>query len=121
MKIDSEESYIDTPISVTFEFQENWKTIEDGPTGRQRFCFDWKENAGLHDYIRASIDISDPSAARYVSMSMNVQDAHDNIYVNTSLDLMDASSDDNYIRTSVDINEPTTAFEYVRTSMRIAT
>lgn len=119
IKSDSDETYVDTPVQATFEYQQNWRTIEDGPGDVRRFCLVLAPDTQV-DYVRTQIDISDPYVARYVAMSMNLQDPNANIYVNLSVDLIDPSRSEDYVLTSTDVVDPLTDTGYVRSSMRVA-
>ena len=119
IKSDSDVTYVDTPVQITFEYQQTWKTVEDGPSDVKRYCLRVSDDERVR-YVRALIDISDPEVSRYVSMAMNLQDPNANIYVNTALDLIDPSVVEAYVLASQDFVDPEAGNEYVRTSMRIA-
>lgn len=119
IKSDSDEVYVTTPVQATFEYQQNWRTIETGPGDFRRFCLVMAPDKQV-GYVRTQIDISDPYLARYVAMSMNLQDPNANIYVNMDLDLIDASGSEDYVLTSLDVVDPLMGTGYVRSSMRVA-
>lgn len=119
IKSDSAETYVDTPVTAVFEYQQTWSTIEDGVTGVTRFCLNIRRDE-VNRYVRISMNISDPVGIAYVRTSMNLQDPNDNIYVNMSADITEALSTEKYVLASVDVVNPESAVEFVRTSMRVA-
>lgn len=119
IKSDSDVTYVDTPVQITFEYQQTWKTIEDGPTDIRRYCLKVRDDEIVR-YVRALIDISDPEISRYVSMAMNLQDPNANIYINTALDLIDPLVVERYVLANQEFVDPQAENGYVRTSMRIA-
>lgn len=119
IKADADEIYLATPVQVTFEFEQTWKTIEDGPTVIRSLDLAIRPDELLR-YVRTVMDIVEPSASRFVAMSMNLQDPNAKIYVNTSVNLVDPLHEERYIHTSVDTIAPSATTPFVRTSMRVA-
>lgn len=119
LKLDSDEVYVDTPVQVTFEFQQTWKTVEGGSGEFRRYCFLLAPET-LVTYVRTSLEITDPSQASYVLTSMDVDDQNVTSYVNTSLDAQDPLDTQNYILSSMNVQDQPTAENYVRTSMRVS-
>lgn len=119
IKSDSDEVYVDTPVNVTFEFQQTWRTVEDGETGVRRFCMTVRADE-LQRYVRASMNISDAAILRYVAMSMNLHDPNATIYVNMTGEITDPLRTENYVLASMDVINPESEDRYVRASMRVA-
>jgi hypothetical protein len=119
IKSDSNETYVDTPVTATFEYQQTWRTIEDGSTGVKRFCLNVVREV-VQRYVRVSMNISDPAGIAYVRTSMNLQDPNVNIYVNMSAEITEATRSENYVLASVDVINPESTGKFVRTSMRVA-
>lgn len=118
IKADADEVYVDTPVQVTFETQQTWKTVEDGSGFFERFCLVARDDS-LVRYLRMSVDITDPVVTRYVATLMSVQDPNESAYVNTSLNAADPLSTEGYVRSSMDIVDPLLSERYVRTQMRV--
>lgn len=118
VKGDSDEVYLDTPVQVSFETQQTWKTIEDGSSYADQFCLVIKDQS-LVRYVRLSVDITDPAVAKYIATTMDVQDQNLMTYVNTSLSAADPLSTERYVLTSMDTADPVSAARYVRTEMRV--
>lgn len=119
IKSDSDETYVDTPVQIVFEYQQTWRTVEDGETGVKRFCLN-VVGEFVARYVRMSMNISDPAGIAYVKTSMNLQDPNVNIYINMSANITEAQSTEKYVLASVDVVNPESAVEFVRTSMRVA-
>jgi hypothetical protein len=119
IKSDSDEAYLATPVQITFEYEQAWKTVEDGPTGVRSLDLAIRPDELLR-YVRTIIDVVEPSAARFVAMSMNLQDPNAKIYVNTSMNLVDPLVEERYILTSMDTIAPSATTPFVRMSMRVA-
>jgi hypothetical protein len=119
IKSDSDEVYVDTPVNVTFEFQQTWRTVEDGETGAKSFCMIVRTDE-LQQYVRASMNISDAAILRYVAMSMNLRDPNATIYVNMTGEITDPLRTENYVLASTDVINPESEDRYVRASMRVA-
>lgn len=118
IKSDSDEVYLDTPVSITFETQETWKTVEVGSADVERFCLVIAPDK-LVRYVRLSMDVTEPSLAQFINTSMYVQGLNVGSFVNTSIDIADQLSVESYARTSMNVEDPLTAEQYVRTSIRV--
>jgi hypothetical protein len=119
LKIGADETYVDTPVQVTFEFQQTWKTVEDGNAFFKGFSLVVPPDE-LIGYVRLVMNLSDPSLMRYLGTSMAVQDPNLAVYVGSSIDVLDPAVTESYARTSMDLEDPTFTGRYLRTSMRIA-
>lgn len=118
IKNDSDEVYADTPVQISFETQQTWKTVESGSGFAKRFCLEIRPDE-LVRYVRMSMSLSDPAVARYIATSMELQDPNVNLYINTSLNLVDPLVDEWFVLTSMNVANPLLAERYVRTSMRV--
>jgi hypothetical protein len=119
IKSDSAETYVDTTVSVTFETQQTWKTVESSPGTVRRFCLVVRPDE-LIRFVRLSVNIADPSMTRFIATSMDVQEPNVSLFVNTSIDLADPLTDERYVMTSMDVADPLFAESFVRTSMRVS-
>ena len=119
IKSDVLELYMDTPVQITFEYQQTWKTVETGPSNVFRYCLRVRDE-DTTSYVRTLMDISNSRFLTYVAMSMNLQDASVNIYVNTDLDISEPLVDNGYVLMSQENVDPDADSGYVRTSMRVA-
>lgn len=119
VKSDSDEVYVDTPVQVTFEYQQTWRTIEDGPQTVSRYRLVIAQDHRQR-YVRVVMDLADPSATGYVAMSMTLADPGASIYVNTALDLVEPGAEEGYVLAALDLEDPESEAAYVRTSMRVS-
>ena len=118
IKSDADEVYVDTPVQVTFQYQQTWRTIEDGPYANRYELF--IRPLDLSAYIRTSMALIEPSISEYLLMSMNLQEPSATIYVNMSQDVIEPTVNENYVLTSQDVVNPLSEAAFVRTSMRVA-
>jgi hypothetical protein len=118
IKSDSDEVYLDTPISVSFETQETWKTVEVGSADVERFCLVIAPDK-LVRYVRMSMSVTEPSVIRYINTAMLVQGVNVSSFINTSIDIADQLAVETYTRTSMDVENPLSADRFVRTSIRV--
>lgn len=119
VKSDSDVVYVNTPVHITFEYQQTWRTIEDGPASPFRYCLRPAADE-LDRYVRTRLDIANAQVRRYVRMAMDLVDPNANIYVQTSLAIMDPATTEGYVRTSQNLANPSTVDGYIRTSMRLS-
>jgi hypothetical protein len=119
MRSDSEEDYVDTPVQVTFEYAQIWKTSEVGPGFAEKFCLIINPIVRLHS-IRASLDARDPELFANIRVSMEAADQNASFLVRASQDVQDPVTSHHSIRTSIDALQPSSDMTSIRTSMRIA-
>ena len=119
LKLDSDEVYVNTPVNVTFEFQQTWKTVESGNGFFERYCFVVKGDELLR-YVHSSVDITDPVTSSYVNSKLEIVDENLVTFILSSTDFEDPVSDSQYMLASMDAEDPDFSELFVRTSMRIA-
>jgi len=119
IKADADEVYVDTPVQITFEYQQTWKTIEDGATDVKRYCLKVQPEEWTR-YIHTIMDVADAAFSIYVSMTMNLENPNANIYVNMAADLIEPLREEAFVLMSQNIADPVIVNRYVRTSMRVS-
>jgi len=119
IKSDSDEVYVDTPVSVTFELQEKWTTREVTDNYLDHFCSIMAPQK-LTRFVRTSLNVVDRSVRRFVLASMDVQPQNVRRYVRASTNLQNPLAASEYVRASLDVVNPTFSSRFVRASMRVA-
>ncbi|HET6456519.1 MAG TPA: hypothetical protein VFI02_19105 [Armatimonadota bacterium] len=119
MRSDSDQDFFDTPVQVTFEYLQVWRTIEVGPADAARFCFLVSPGV-IQGAIRVSVDIADPVATSTIRVSVNMEDANAESAIRASADLQDPISLGSAIRVDADLEDPIIETSTIRVSVRIA-
>lgn len=118
IKSDVTETFLDTPVSVSFETQHTWRTIRITDAFAEAFCLVVKD-PDLVRYTRLSMNIIDPSATLYVNTSLNAEGTNVTRFVNTSTDITDPLSTSRFVNSSMDVSDPLFNETFIRTSMRV--
>lgn len=119
LKVDVDAVYHDTPVQVTFSFQQRWKTIEDGRGTPTMFCLVVRDDE-LVRYVRTSLDIEDTSVSAYILSSMDLDDPNLSRFINASLDAQNPLTSEAYVLTEANVADPLSDERYIRASMRVA-
>jgi hypothetical protein len=119
MRSDSDEDFIDTPVQVTFEYLQIWRTVETSASFFNRFCF-IVEPHRVQSLFRASMDVSDSESVVLFRASLDATSPNNSYLIRASADLQDPIIGENVLRASLDAVDPSSNTGVFRASMRVA-
>lgn len=118
IKSDVTETFLDTPVSISFETQHTWRTVRVTDAFAEAFCL-VVQDPDLVRYTRLSMSIIDPSATLFINASLNAEETNVARFVNTSTNIVDPLSDSRFVNGSMEVADPLSEETFIRTSMRV--
>lgn len=119
IKSDVLEFYVDTPVQVTFECQQTWKTIEDGVLAKLDGLRIVIVSDSTTRYLATSMSLCNPHGLDYIATSMRLDPTNISEFIGTQSELIDPESLQDYFLSRINVVNPLTRDSFVRTSMRV--
>lgn len=119
LKADADEVYVDTPVIVSFSYQEGWRTIESYEYFVDCLSMHIVDDS-VSTFVRSLMTVSDPVREAFMLSSMFVENINIEPFISSSLTAADPLSSSTFFSSSSLIANPQSAENFVRTTMRVS-
>jgi len=115
----SKETYLDTPVQVTFYMMDQWSTftIEGGTA--ESFCV-YFVPPSTETFIRSCVEVKNPDISSFIRSSALIANPNSSFFVSASLEAEDPLVSEQFISSSVDVEDPESVEAFIRASTRVA-
>lgn len=114
----AEDVVVDTPINVSFTYEQQWITKHLGNTSLKTFNL-VINNPVVISTIATTMRVLDTSLVTTLMTSMSVTDQKITSFVSTLLDARDQISENVFIHTNMNVAMYSTRTDFIRTTMRV--